>query len=185
LCEERTMTKLKALVCAIATCLLAGCSTTGAGTNDTLPVVYGFFFLNIPNEGAFSHDYGPEQETGRKVRKFLKAQSADLTSSNLTHVTVELLPFSHSQTCQRPFDLRLAEAKLDVFINWMADKKIQFLPDRMEQIPLEKIEDTLHLMCREIGIKSPTIMRGMGWRARKTHNQAPEDTARKLADPQR
>ena len=173
------MARMRTCAAAIAIYLAFGCASR-AGETNSISVVYGFL---VQQDSSLT--FGPDRKAGRDVSRFLSTRSAVLSSPNVTHVAVQILPFSRSESCQRPFDLRLVEAKLDVFINWMADGKIQFLPERIEQIPLEKIEDLLRLLCQDIGVEKPTMLRGMGWKDRKTHNQAPEDTARKLADPQR
>jgi hypothetical protein len=156
---------------------------TAAETNVPLPVVYEFFFINMPNAGKYAHDYGPDQVAGQKARQFLGTHSAVLPGSKVTHVDVRLMPFSHSRECQRLFDLRLVEAKLDVFITWMADGKPEFLPAKIEQIPLENIEGTLRLMCAEVGIPKLTILRSFGWKDSHT-NSLPENTAGKPTAPQ-
>lgn len=164
---------IRKMMCAalVLASLALGCMAPAGQSNSIPPVVFAFL-----QDRDASPTYGPDSKAEQKAIHFLAAHNSVLPDSNATHIAVQVLPFSRSESSQRPFDLRIVEAKLDVFINWIADGKVQFLPERMEQIPLEQLEDTLRQMCADMGIQKPTILRGMGWKDRKTHNRvAPTD----------
>jgi hypothetical protein len=162
--------KTKLIFSLLFTVVLTGCAVAESKQDKSLPVVYNLHFLNIPNDGEFKHPYGEDQPKGQKIRKFAVSHSAKLHDTNTAYVSVQLIPFVHAQTCSRPLDLRLEQAKLGAFINYVAEGKVQFLPDKRGLIPLESIEQNLSALCEEIGIKRVTISRGMGWKKKESHN---------------
>ena len=140
--------------------------------DESLPIVYNLHFLNIPNDGEFTHPYGNDQPKGQQIRKFARSRSAALQDTNAVHVSVDLIPFVHAQACSRPLDLRLEQAQLGAFINYVAEGKVQWSSDKRKLIPLELIEQNLSNLCQKLGIKKVTISRGMGWKKTESHNKA-------------
>lgn len=164
--------KTNQILCLAFMALLAGCAVAVPKNGQSLPVVYNLHFLNIPNDGEFKHPYGKDQPKGQKIRKFAASHSATLQDTNAVHVTVQLIPFVHAQTCSRPLDLRLEQAQVGAFINYVAEGKVQWSPDNRKLIPLESIEKSLSTLCQQLGIEKVTISRGTGWK-KKNHTTKP------------
>ena len=164
------MMKTNDILCLFLLALLTGCVIATPEREGSLSIVYNLHFLNIPNDGEFKHQYGEDQPGGREIRAFVASQSAKLQDKNAVHVSVDLIPFSHAQACARPLDLRLEQAQLGAFINYVAEGKIQFLPDKRKLIPVETIEQNLTDLCQRLGIRNVTISRGPGWMTKKPHN---------------
>jgi hypothetical protein len=150
---------------------LTGCVVAAPEKEQSLPIVYNVHFRNIPNDGEFKHPYGEDQPKGQKIREFALSHSATLQDTNAVHVSVQLIPFVHAQTCSRPLDLRLEQAQLGVFINYVEEAKVQWSPDKRKLIPLVSIEKSLSTLCQKLGIKKVTISRGMGWKKKDSHNK--------------
>ena len=164
------MIKTNDILCLLLLALLTGCAVATPEQEGSLSIVYKLFFLNIPNDREFKHQYGEDQPRGREIRAFVALQSAKLQNKNAVHVSVDLIPFSHAQACARPLDLRLEQAQLGAFINYVAEGKIQFLPDKRKLIPVETIEQNLTGLCQRLGIRNVTISWGPGWMTKESRN---------------
>ena len=163
---------MKYIITLLALCLsITGCSSSTKKEVNAIPILYSIRLMNVPNEPPCDHEYGETQTTGVKVRQYLKSKSAEQSMTNTTHISVWLVPFVHSQTWARPYDLRIQEAKLDAFINWIDKDETTIRSEDRNQIPVKAIESDLYQMCLEVGIANPTVMRrGSNLELYLTHN---------------
>jgi hypothetical protein len=181
------MNRRRLIAAALGLAIVAGC-----GTRTDAPKAISVSYKLLLNDGEVEHEYMTGKPKRVIVDAFIQRNDPGTPAKDSAYVVVELIPEHGPETAlyQRPSDLSLSGVQLEAFVNYYDKGEMSYLPDHADVVPVETIIRTLEALCADLGAKGPhvTVVSGSylinnRW-YRKMQNQVPEDTARKLADPQ-